>query len=123
MTIEYTWKISSLKTKTEGANEGAIVQTYWQKIGTDELGNEGIFNGATPFTSIAVPEGEFLPFAELTEANVLSWIQEKVVGDYETHVHTQIQRQIDEKTSPVVETAMPWAPETPLTTPVIPDPV
>lgn len=113
MAITYTWKITGLKTKTEGANQDAVVQTYWQKIGTDEAGNQGIFSGATPFTTVGMPQGQtFVPFNQLTEEIVLGWIKAVVVGGYEEHVNAQIQKQIDEKANPVQEATMPWAPAT-----------
>jgi hypothetical protein len=120
MAITYTWKVTSLKTKTEGANQDAVVQTYWDKIGTDEAGNTGTFSGATPFTSTTMTNGStFVPFSELTEAIVLTWIKAVVIGGYEEHVNAQIQKQIDQKLSPVSEADMPWAPpkETPPTIP------
>jgi hypothetical protein len=110
MAITYTWEITGLKTKTEGDNLSAVVQTYWKKTGTDENGNEGTFSGATPFTSVDVPNGEFVPFEELTEETVLNWIKAVVVGSYEQHVNGQIQKQIDEKITPIVDAALPWAP-------------
>lgn len=116
MTITYTWAVTSLKTRTEGSNENAVVQTYWKKTGTDENGNTGEFSGATPFTTTTMPEGStFIPLAELTEATVLGWIQAVVVGSYEDHVNGMIAKQIAEKATPITETPMPWAPapETP----------
>lgn len=111
MTITYTWAVTSLKTRTEGSNENAVVQTYWTKTGTDELGNTGSFSGATPFTTTTMPEGStFVPLADLTEAMVLGWIQAKVVGSYEEHVNAQIAKQIDEKINEIAETPLPWAP-------------
>lgn len=116
MAITYTWKVTSVKTKTEGQNQEAVVQTYWTKTGVDEDGHEGTFSGATPFTTVGMPEGQtFIPFAELTEATVLDWIKAVVVGGYEEHVNAQIQKQIDEKHNPVVEAALPWAPPAPTT--------
>ena len=110
MAITYTWSITGLKTKNEGDNTNAVVQTYWKKIGTDENGNEGTFSGATPFTSVDVPAGEFVAFEDLTEETVLDWIKSVVVGNYEQHVNGQIQKQIDDKITPVVEASLPWAP-------------
>jgi hypothetical protein len=120
MAVTYTWKVTSLKTKTEGAHQSAVVQTYWTKTGVDEDGHEGTFSGATPFTSTTMPEGStFIPFSELTEEIILNWIKAVVVGGYEEHVNAQIQKQIDEKHNPVTEAQMPWAPpvETPASTP------
>ena len=114
MTITYTWAVKSLKTRTEGSNANAVVQTYWEKIGTDEAGNTGTFSGATPFTTTTMPEGStFIPLAELTEAIVLGWIQAVVVGSYEDHVNGVIAKQIAEKASPITDAPMPWAPASP----------
>lgn len=116
MAVTYTWKVTSVKTKTEGANQNAVVQTYWTKTGVDEDGHEGTFSGATPFTTTTMPAGStFIPFNQLTEEIVIDWIKGVVVGGYEEHVNAQIQKQIDEKHNPVVEAALPWAPpaETP----------
>jgi len=121
MAITYTWKVTSLKTKNEGINQNAVVQTYWQKIGTDENGNVGSFSGATPFTSTTMPEGNvFVPFEELTEEVVLEWIKDVVTGSYETHVNGKIQEQIDQHINPVSEAQMPWAPPASNTTPTMP---
>jgi|LauGreDrversion4_2_1035121.scaffolds.fasta_scaffold118040_3 hypothetical protein len=108
MAITYTWEITSLRTRTEGENLDAVVQTYWKKTGTDENGNSGTFEGATPFSAASVPAGEFIPFAELTEETVLNWIKSVVVDDYEQHVNTKIQEKIDSASTSQPE--LPWAP-------------
>jgi len=107
--MEYTWKITNIKTADTADVADAIVQTYWTKTGTDENGNEGTFTGATPFALATVNPDTFVPLSSLTEETVLSWIQGVVVNDYEEHVNGQIQKQIDLKI--VKEVKMPWAPE------------
>lgn len=120
MTITYTWKITGLKTKDFDIKPSSIVQTYWQKIGTDEAGNTGTFSGATPFTVDPTDEaGPFIPFEQLTEADVISWIQTIVVGDYEKHVNAQIAKEIEGKVRPVKDVALPWDPTS--TVPGTPD--
>jgi hypothetical protein len=118
MAVTYTWEVTSLKTKNETLGDGvvlpnAICQTYWKKIGTDEDGNEGTFAGATPFSGENLTEENFQQFDVLTEEIVLGWIQAIVVDGYEEHVNGQIQKQIDEKVTPITEAAMPWAPDEP----------
>ena len=105
----YTWKVTGIKTRNEGEYQSVVVQTYWTKTGTDEDGNEGVFSGATPFTTSTMPEGStFVPFSELTEEVVLDWIKAAVVG-YENHIDEQIQKQIDQKKAPIEEQTFPWA--------------
>jgi len=117
MAITYTWKITGLKVQDSVVNgvtyPKAICQTYWQKTGTDENGNEGTFSGATPFTIDPTDDsGPFIPFEELTEENVLNWIKTVVVGSYEEHVNGVIRKSIDDKISPIVDSKLPWATET-----------
>lgn len=108
MALTYTWKITEMKTRDEDGFDDVVVQTYWTKTGIDEHGNSAIFAGATPF-NLDLKEGqEFTPFNMLTEEIVLSWIKSVVVGHYEEHVNSQIQRQIDLKKQKTVP--LPWAP-------------
>ena len=105
MSLTYTWSITGMKT-----NEiDAVVQTYWKKVGTDANGNVGTFSGATPFK---IEEGQDLvPLDQLTETQVLDWIKSIVTGDYETHVDSQIQKDLDRNKSIVKDIKLPWATE------------
>lgn len=120
MAITYTWKLTGLKKMDKGGIEGVVFQTYWKKIGTDENGNTGEFSGATPISADSVTEDDFIPYEQLTEETVLSWVKPVVVGQYESHVNGVIAKQIEEKVTPTVhvdESQLPWAP------PVTPTPV
>ena len=124
MAITYTWKLTGLKKTDKGGIEGVVFQTYWKKIGTDANGNTGEFSGATPISADSVVEDDFIPYEQLTEETVLSWVKPVVVGSYEAHVNGVIAKQIEEKVSPTVhvdESQLPWAPET-TPTPSMPDP-
>lgn len=122
MALTLTYSVTSLKVKDEVNADGdtltnAVTQTYWKCTGTDENGNTGEFQGATPFTAANVPSDSFTDFADLTEEQVVGWIRAVVEGDagYKAHIEEQIQRQIDIELEQ--ETEMPWAesvtPETP----------
>jgi hypothetical protein len=111
--MEYTWKLTKLKRANISTAENVIVQTYWELTGTDEDGDTGVFSGATPFDVNNIDPDSLTPYAELTEQDVLSWIQAVVVGGYKEHVEGQIIRQIQAKKSVLAEdseTDFPWAP-------------
>ena len=116
MAHTYTWKIKSLKKQDDPSAElnDIIVQTYWECTGTDEDDNSGTFHGATPFEPDQVDPANFTSYEDLTEAQVLSWVQ-AVVNDnpgYKAHIDEQIQKQIDAIVRPMVEVqsdALPWA--------------
>ena len=107
--MEYTWKVTGLKTMSVSGTEGVVFQTYWTKTGKDENENEGVFSGATPFKEVDVLSENFVTFEQLTEEMVLGWIQNVVVGEYEKHVNDQIQKQINQKIMNMTEAELPWA--------------
>jgi hypothetical protein len=116
MALTYTWKIKNLKKQDDPSLQlnDIIVQTYWECTGTDEDGNTGTFHGATPFEPDQVDPDNFTTYENLTEAQVLGWIQDIVNGNpgYKQHIDEQIQKQIDAIVRPVVEVsadALPWA--------------
>lgn len=109
MTVTYTWEVTGIKTTTVNDMQNVVIQTYWKKIGTDENGNQGVFSGATPFSVNNIPVGtSFIPFSDLTEEYVLSWIQSLVTDKYALHVDEQIMKQIDNKKNLVIDTNLPW---------------
>jgi hypothetical protein len=114
MALTLSYAITSLKVKDEVNADGvtlqnAVCQTYWKCTGTDEDGNTGEFQGATPFSAATVSEGDFKAFEDLVEADVIGWVQAVVDGDphYREHIEGQIQRQIDELS--IRQPNMPWA--------------
>ena len=112
MSMTYTWEVTSIQIKDEinsdkATNKDAVIQTRWKKIGKDSDGNEGVFNGATPLTSVNTSASDFKALADLKESDVLGWIQAQVTGEYANHVNAQIQKQIDDKA--IKDTDMPWA--------------
>jgi hypothetical protein len=120
MAITYTWKIKSLK-KTNGTGlNDVIVGTQWELKGTDEDGDSGVFNGATPFEMSKIDPENFVSYENLTEEMVLDWIKAVVVDHYWDHVEMQILRQIALLKNPEVEVnsaGLPWAPPAPIPTP------
>lgn len=112
MNLTYTWAIDRLQRASSGNLEGIVVQTYWTLTGTDEEGTSGVFHGATPFKLEDVDPLNFTPFDQLTEAQVVGWIEGIVVDDYKAHVDAQLIKQITAAKSPPVDVpsdALPWA--------------
>ena len=109
MAITYTWKVTSMKVRDGDNLSNVVVQTYWEKTGTDAQGHTGTFNGATPFDLATVDPNNFVPFDQLTQETVLGWIQSVVVGHYEEHVNGHIEEQINKTKSPITEATLPWA--------------
>jgi hypothetical protein len=110
MAITYTWEVTELKVRDVEPHTDAVVQTQWKKIGTDENGVTGEFIGATPLSAADVDPEEFVPFEELTEELVLTWIQAGIARhpEYTNHMNEKIQQQIQRKA--MTEKRAPWLP-------------
>lgn len=112
MAITYTWAVIGMKVTNVGSLQDYVVNAEWTKTGTNENGITGEFKGATPFHPDPAQPG-FVPFDQLTETIVLSWVQPVVTGSYETHVNGVIAQQIADKIDPVTEIIPPWVPPQP----------
>tara|TARA_X000000950_G_C13907256_1_gene657439 strand:+ start:3029 stop:3370 length:342 start_codon:yes stop_codon:yes gene_type:complete len=105
MNLTYTWSLERFKKRNTSELNNIIVQTYWSKTGTDENGNSATFMGATPFDISSVDPNNFVPYEDLTEEIILSWIQSI---DYD-HVNMTIERMIMEKLNPEITSEFfPW---------------
>lgn len=117
MAITNTWGVVQLDCYPEADGETDVVFTvHWTLNGTD-----GTYNGSV-YGSVGVTldsGSAFTPYADLTEAQVIGWVQaalgEEQVAAYEANVAQQIADQID---PPVVTPPLPWAPPAAADTPV-----
>lgn len=112
MEITYTWKVTNLKKldSIEGLSD-VVVHSRWVRTGTDEDGNTGEFNGATPLRLPDSGSGTFTPFEELSEETVVEWIKGEIASQhgYEEHIVQQITKQINAKKNPITDVNMlPW---------------
>jgi len=104
------WIIERLLVKpTEGTLTDVVITADWRCNGTDET-YSGTCYGSCSF---APPSGEFTPYDQLTEQQVLNWCYENGVDQaaIEANVTQQIENQIN---PPVVTLPLPWVPVPPV---------
>ena len=107
MAITYTWTIDTMSTMPTPEPD-FVVSVKWTLTGTDGT-NTASIGGINNFTQ----EGDtFTPYANLTEAQVLGWVQDDLgesgVANYEANVDGQINSMINPPVSPTVE-PLPWS--------------
>lgn len=108
MTVTNTWGVVQMDAYPEYDGETDVVFTvHWTLTGTD-----GTYTGYV-YGSQGVsinPDEPFTPYDELTEAQVIGWVQDAMgpeqVASYEANVAQQIADQIN---PPVVTPPLPWA--------------
>jgi hypothetical protein len=102
----FNWSISQLDRHT---SDGFVVTAHYNVLAVDGNYTSSTY-GTTSFTQV---EGEtYIPYAELTEAVVVGWVQ-NALGQ-ET-VESSLQSQIEAQKNPVQEAGVPWAPTTNIT--------
>ena len=114
--ITLSWIIERLLVKpTEGSLTDVVITADWRCNGTQDQ-YSGTCYGSCSFQP---PTGEFTPYEDLTEQQVLNWCYENGVDQaaIEANVSLQIENQIN---PPVVTLPLPWAAQ-PL--PPVPPPV
>ena len=103
------WLIERLLVKpTEGSLTDVVITADWRCNGTDET-YSGTCYGSCSFQP---PAGEFTPYEDLTQDQVLQWCYENGVDKnaIKANVTLQIENQID---PPVVTLPLPWVPVPP----------
>ena len=108
MAITNTWNVVQMDCYPQADGETDVVFTvHWTLTGTD-----GTYTGSV-YGSQAVsidPDVPFTPYADLTEAQVIGWVQAAMgteqVAAYEANVAQQIANQIN---PPVVTPPLPWS--------------
>ena len=106
--ITYTWTVVQMNAYPKADGEQDVVFTvHWALSGTD-----GTYTGSTYGSTGVTVDGSapFTPYADLTQDQVIGWVQDAMgaeqVASYEANIATQIQDQIN---PPVVTPPLPWA--------------
>ena len=109
MATTYTWAIDSMFT-VQQPDPDYVVNAIWTLTGTDGTHTASI-GGNTVFAENQSEAG-FIPYEDLTEAVVVSWVQtnlgEQGIANYEANVQGQIDSQIFPPVSPE-NTPLPWS--------------
>jgi hypothetical protein len=107
--ITLSWIIERLLVrKVEGTYSDVVITADWRCNGTQD-NYSGTCYGSCSF---AAPSGDFTPYPDLTQAQVLNWCYANGVDQtaIEANVTAQIQNQIN---PPVIAPPLPWVPVVP----------
>lgn len=99
------WIIEAMDCKPqEGDLTDVVITAHWRCNGTD-----GTFSATVYGTcSFSQPEGDFTPYADLTQDQVLGWCWNAGVDKdaTEANIDTQIANQVN---PPIVTPPLPWS--------------
>jgi len=110
MATTYTWTVTNLYTVPAPNEPDYVVTALYNVVGVDGDYTASLSSSAQ-FEVIA-DQPDFTPYSELTEAQVLGWIQTQLGTDGVANLEACIQGQIDSQINPPVSpenTPLPWA--------------
>jgi hypothetical protein len=97
--MNYTWNVVQMDRLT---SDGFVVTVHYTVNAVD-----GEFTASTYGTvGYTQGEGSYVPYADLTEAEVVGWVQESLNKDT---VEAGLAAQIEAQKNPVQESGVPWA--------------
>ena len=105
----YTWAVTALYTETVGTEQDYVVIANYEVVGVDSTYSASLSNIARFSTESVSP---FIPYEDLTEADVIGWIQADLGVDGVNNLYACIQGQIDSQINPPVvpvNTPLPWS--------------
>jgi hypothetical protein len=100
--MNYTWKILRLGTQDHTNNDGeilndAIVYIKWKKIGTVADHDPVEYLGTTKLNVDALPAADFVHLDSVTEADIISWVQEELSVDTVAAINKTLQARLDKQ--------------------------
>ena len=102
MATTFTWKISNLGRETK---DGYVYTAHWTVGATDGTYKSGAYGTQ----GLDRPEGSLVPYADLTETQVIGWVKDKLTADKVKQLETALDDQITEQKTPTKATGKPWS--------------
>ena len=89
---------------TQGDNENIITQIHWTASDEDADGNTGSSYGSVGVTLVGNPT----PYADVTEADAISWAKDALGDEQVTAIESGIASQIDAQANPTTASGVPF---------------
>jgi hypothetical protein len=96
----YNWTIANLE---HNVADGGVIVAHWRVTAEDGDYTASAY-GTAGFTPDPDAEG-FVPYADLTEADVLAWVWASVDKD---EMEANLAKQIEDQKAPKTQAGVPW---------------
>jgi hypothetical protein len=100
-TTTFTWNIANLERET---SDGYVYTAHYTIDAKDDTYSAGAYGSI----GLERPEGELIPFADLTLDLVVGWVKEKLGDEKVTEIEAALQAQLDEQRNPTKAAGIPW---------------
>ena len=98
----FTWHIAQLERETA---DGYVFTAHYTIDANDGTYKAGAYGSI----GLGRPEGEMIPFADLTEEIVIGWVKDKFGPEKVADIEAALKAQLDEQRQPTRASGLPWS--------------
>lgn len=99
------WTISSLD---RALPDGVVLTAHWRVSKTDGDASGSVY-GTISFPAKNPSDPDFIPYDNLTEADVVSWVQKEMGPNQVAAYEAAVQAKIDAQINPTTASGLPWS--------------
>ena len=81
MAITNTWSVSNM---VHQDSDGGVITVYWSMVAQNDSGPESATEGGKLRLTPDPSSSDYIPYADLTEADVLGWVYNSLIEGDET---------------------------------------
>jgi hypothetical protein len=99
----FEWGVAQMERHTA---DGIVFTVHYTVAASDGTYSSSAYGSI----GLEQPEGNVIPYADLTPEIVIDWVQEKLGGTEKVdEIQAALQAQIDQQRTPTTAQGMPWA--------------
>ena len=103
MATTTVWNIGQLERHTA---DGIVFTAHYTVDANDGTYSAGAYGSV----GLEQPEGNVIPYADLTPEVVIGWVHDKLGGEEKVaEISAALQKQIDEQRTPTTAAGVPWS--------------
>ena len=114
MAITNTWSVSNM---VHQDSDGGVITVYWSMVAQNDSGPESATEGGKLRLTPDPSSSDYIPYADLTEADVLGWVYNSLIEGDETadEAKARVEADRDAKVQGQIDRAasqsegMPWS--------------
>ena len=103
--VTLTWAVNNM---TRVVDDGFVVVVDWSCTASATGVNGAFYGGQTTYENNPTEPG-FIPYDQLTEAEVLGWVYAGL-GDQKAEIETTLTAKVEKQLNPTTAQGVPWNP-------------
>lgn len=99
----FTWNVAQMERHTA---DGIVFTVHYTVDANDGTYSAGAYGSV----GLEQPEGNVIPYADLTPEVVIGWVQDKLGGEEKVaEIEAALQAQLDKQRHPTTAQGLPWS--------------